>query len=158
MTRSPERRGGEDAYASAAAAPFWAVACAGALAGLPALVGGLALEGAAARSRRLPWLALAGLMAVGVLWPYIRAEALGVLEALAAVSLAGGRGPDWSGAWPHLLRWWLLSLPAAPTVAFALDLARPRTGAERMERDRVRAADRERTGVSRGRAPWRNGR
>lgn len=48
------------------------------------------------------------------------------------------RLPDWgasaSAAWPHVVRWWLWLLPAAPVLALALNVVRPRTLVEEQRR------------------------
>jgi len=124
-------------------APLYLLAAAGLVVGIPACLAGLALEPLARRHRRESGLAaLAGLALCALLWPAIRGQATAAVDALIPEGGLLAGGIDWAAAWPHLWRWWALTLPLAPAFAFLIVALRPKTVGEQREREHRR---RERT-------------
>ena len=120
-------------------APLYLLAAAGLVVGIPACLAGLALEPLTRRHRREAGLAaLAGLALAALLWPAIRVQVAGAVDALIPESGLLVGGVDWAAAWPHLWRWWALTLPLAPAFAFLVVALRPKTVGEQREREQRR--------------------
>jgi len=120
-------------------APLYLLAGVGLVVGIPACLAGLALEPLTRRHRRESGLAaLAGLALAALLWPAIRGQATAAVDALIPESGFLLGGIDWAAAWPHLWRWWALTLPLAPTFAFLVVSLRPKTVGEQREREQRR--------------------